>query len=99
VGAGYGPKSDWFRNALADPLVHVRVKKLSFDALAEAVTDPEKVADFLAFRLKRHPLMIRLMLRNDGLPMRPNRAQLEEYAKRVPMLVLHPVTNDTGQSA
>lgn len=99
VGAGYGPKSDWFRNALADPHVHVRVKKLSFDALAEVVTDPVKVAEFLAYRLKRHPLMIGLMLRNDGLPMRPNRAQLEEYAKRVPMVVLHPVPNDTSKSA
>jgi len=95
VGAGYGPKSDWYRNALADPHVHVRVKKLSFDAVAEPVTDPARIADFLAYRLKRHPLMIGLMLRKDGLPMRPTREQLEAYAGRVPMLVIHPVLNDT----
>ncbi|HWQ45701.1 MAG TPA: nitroreductase/quinone reductase family protein [Longilinea sp.] len=95
VGAGYGPKSDWYRNVLANPHVHVRVKKLSFDAVAEPVTDPSRIADFLAYRLKRHPLMIGLMLRKDGLPMRPSRSQLEEYAGRVPMLVIHPIRNDT----
>ena len=99
VGAGYGPKSDWYRNVLADPHVHVRVKRLSFDAIAEPVTDPDRIADFLAYRLNRHPLMIGLMLHKDGLPMRPNREQLKEYAKRVPMLVLHPVGNDTPKTA
>ena len=62
VGTGRGPKADWFRNILADPHVHVQVDRDEFDCVAEPVTDPGRVADFLEYRRKRHPLMIGLMI-------------------------------------
>jgi len=92
VGAGRGPKSDWFCNILADPHVHVRVDRQEFDCVAESVTDPERAADFLAYRLQHHPLMIGLIMKfAHKLPMRPNRAQLLELGKFTPLVILHPV--------
>jgi deazaflavin-dependent oxidoreductase (nitroreductase family) len=91
VGAGRGPKADWFRNILADPHVHVRVDRVEFDCVAETVTDPERVTDFLECRLKRHPFMLGLIMKlAHKLPMRPSRAQLLELSKSTPLVILRP---------
>jgi deazaflavin-dependent oxidoreductase (nitroreductase family) len=90
VGAGRGANADWFRNVQANPNVEVAVGRRRFKALAEPVTDPQRVADFLAHRLKHHPLMIGLMMKLHKLPMRPSRAQLLELGKTTPMVIFHP---------
>ncbi len=91
VGAGRGPKADWFRNVQANPCVHVRVGRSEFDCTAEPVTQPERVADFLEYRLKRHPLMLGLMMKfAHKLPMRPSRSQLVELGKSTPLVILRP---------
>jgi len=90
VGAARGAKADWFRNVQANPSVEVSVGRRHFTARAEAVTDPEKVADFLAFRLKRHPFMIGLILKMQKLPFRPSSMQLLELARITGLVILHP---------
>ncbi len=90
IGAARGLRSDWFRNLQADPCVHVRVGRKEFDAVAEPVTDLSRSADFLEYRLRRHPLMIGLMMKLHHLPMRPSRLQLEQLASRLAMVILHP---------
>jgi deazaflavin-dependent oxidoreductase (nitroreductase family) len=91
VGAGRGQKADWYRNILADPHVHVQVGRIEFDCVAEPITDSGRVADFLEYRLKRHPLMIGLILKfAHHLPMHPNRAQFLELGKSTPLVVLRP---------
>ena len=89
VGAGRGTRANWFRNVQANPNVEVSVGRRHFKAVAEAVTDPERVADFLAYRLKRHPVMIGLMMKLHQLPMRPSREQLLELAGKTALVVLH----------
>jgi deazaflavin-dependent oxidoreductase (nitroreductase family) len=98
VGAGRGPKADWYRNILADPHVRVRVSRLAFDCEAEPVTDPSNVADFLAYRLKRRPLMVGLIMRLHHLPMRPSRSQLEALARSLAVVKLCPPSNAFGTS-
>jgi deazaflavin-dependent oxidoreductase (nitroreductase family) len=88
LGSARGARADWFRNIQADPCVHVQVGAQEFDARAEAVTDPQRIADFLEVRLKRNPLMVGAILKSEGLPFRPARAQLEEYAKGLAMVIL-----------
>jgi deazaflavin-dependent oxidoreductase (nitroreductase family) len=91
VGSARGPRADWFRNVEANPHVEVAVGRRRFKALAEAVTDPLRVADFLEYRLKRHPLMIGLMMRfAHKLPMRPSREQMLELGKATALVILHP---------
>jgi deazaflavin-dependent oxidoreductase (nitroreductase family) len=96
VGAGRGPRADWFRNVRNNPHVHVQVDRCEFDCVAEPVTEPERVADFLEYRLKHHPLMLGLMMRfAHGLPMRPSRIQLLELGGSTPLVILRP-PKETG---
>lgn len=89
IGAARGTKADWFRNIQANPQVQVSVGRRNFKALAEPVTDPEKVADFLAYRLKHHPLMIGLMMKMHKLPMKPSRQQLLDLGRTTTVVILH----------
>ena len=90
LGSSRGQKADWFRNILANPHVEVRVKSRRFRGVAETVTDPLRVADFLELRLKRHPKMIGMILQREGLPAQPERVQLEAYAAKLAMVVVRP---------
>ncbi len=90
IGSARGAQADWYRNILADPRVHVRVSRLAFDCSAEPVTDPARIADFLAYRLKRKPLLIGLIMRLHHLPLRPSRLQLEELARTLAVVRLCP---------
>jgi deazaflavin-dependent oxidoreductase (nitroreductase family) len=92
VGSARGQESDWFKNILANPHVHVQIQKREFDATAEVVTDTGRVADFIQLRVQRHPVMLRLiMFVADGLSFNFNREQLERYCANRTMVVLHPV--------
>lgn len=90
VGSARGTRADWFRNILANPCVEVRVQNRRFAGMAEAVTDARRIADFLELRLKRHPRMMGAILKSEGLPAVPSRAELEEYASRLAMVIIRP---------
>jgi deazaflavin-dependent oxidoreductase (nitroreductase family) len=90
LGASRGLKSDWVRNILANPRVEVRVKARRFTGLAEVVTDLSRVADFLELRLQHRPRMIGAMLKGEGLPNPPRRADLESYAKNIALVTITP---------
>ena len=90
IGAARGQQADWFRNIVANPHVSVQVKSRRFRGVAEPITDPARIADFLVLRLQRHPKMVGAILRIAGLPSKPTRAQLEEYASHRAMAVIRP---------
>lgn len=92
LGSARGTKSDWYRNIEADGRVEVRVKNRRFRGVAETVTDPARIADFLETRLQHHPFMIGLLMQKaHGLPKRPSRQQLEELAASEAMVIIQPV--------
>jgi len=92
IASARGQEADWFKNILANPQVHVQIRDREFEALVEPVTDPARIADFIELRLRRHPLMIRLIMHLfDGLPWRFNRAELEEFCKQKALVILRPV--------
>lgn len=90
VASARGAKADWFRNILADRCVKVRIKSHEFEGLAEPVTDPCRIADFLELRLVRHPQMVGAILQSAGLPASPSRGQLEDYARQLAMVIIRP---------
>ena len=53
VGSARGASADWFRNIQANPQVEVQVRRQRFRGMAEPVTDPVRIADFLELRLRR----------------------------------------------
>ena len=90
IASARGPQADWFRNLQANPRVEVLVQGKQFAAQAEAVTDPTRIADFLALRLERHPRMVGLIMRMEGFPLSYTRAELEKFAAGKALAVLHP---------
>ena len=70
----------------------MQIRDREFDATAEPVTDPVCIADFIELRLKRHPIMIRLIMHLfDGLPLRFNRVDLEKFCQEKAMAILRPI--------
>ena len=93
VGAARGVKADWVRNIQSLPQVEVCVGAKRFHGNAEVVTDPSRFADFLEFRIQRHPRMIGLIMEKaHGLPRHPSRAQLEELGRTEAFVILHPTS-------
>ena len=90
IGAARGLKADWFRNIVANPEVDVQVKARRFRGVAEPVTDPVRIADFLQVRLRRHPKMVGWILSRAGLPRHPTRAQIEGYSAKRAMVIIRP---------
>ena len=87
VAAARGQQADWFRNILANPHVEVQFGGQTLRGLAEPIADQVRIADFLELRLKRHPLMIRLMLLSHGL-IRANRTHLERLAAQLALVAI-----------
>jgi deazaflavin-dependent oxidoreductase (nitroreductase family) len=88
IGAGYGQKCDWYRNILANPKVAVEIGTQKSQATAEVMQGEERIADFMEYRLKRHPLMIGAILKADGISFRPKREELLAYSKRIAVVIL-----------
>ena len=93
IGAVFGVKTDWVRNIQADPRVQVCVKGETFNGRAEVSTDPEDVADFIQYRLNKHPRMIGWIMKLDGFKSRPSRAELVVYSKNLALVRITPQTN------
>jgi deazaflavin-dependent oxidoreductase (nitroreductase family) len=92
LGSARGTRSDWYRNIEADRNVEVRVKNRRFRGMAETVTDPVRIADFLEIRLQRHPHMMGLLMQKaHSLPKRPSREQLLKLAASEAMVIIQPV--------
>ena len=58
----------------------VKLKGQDYTAIAEPITDPARIADFMEVRLERHPRMINAMLLAEGLPPDFDRPDLEQFS-------------------
>jgi deazaflavin-dependent oxidoreductase (nitroreductase family) len=83
LGAALGLKADWVRNLQADPHVRLRVKNEESSGTAEVITEVEEIVAYLEYRLERHPRMVGMIMRMDGLSWRPSRSELEAYARKL----------------
>jgi deazaflavin-dependent oxidoreductase (nitroreductase family) len=97
VGAGRGAEADWFRNLCANQQVSVQVGERHFAGLAQVMTDPLQVADFLQLRLRRQPLLMGIMLAMEGLPLKAKRADLEKFAPKIAAVAIRPANPNTGR--
>jgi len=90
VASARGASADWIRNAQANPRVQVRVGRREFQGLAEVTTDAEKIADYLERQIKRNAKAFGAILRSEGLPFAPSRADLIRFAPKRPMVTIRP---------
>jgi len=59
IAAGWGGRTDWYRNVRANPRVTVQVGSKKFEAIAEPAPD-EEVAQYMMHVSQRHPRMDRV---------------------------------------
>ncbi len=90
VASARGMDADWVRNIAANPHITVQVGAWHFEGTAEIVADPARIADFLQLRLESRPRMMGAMLRAEGLPPNPTRADLEALASRIVVVAIRP---------
>jgi deazaflavin-dependent oxidoreductase (nitroreductase family) len=86
IGSARGVKADWVQNIIQDPCVSVLIKGQQITGIARVVDDPEAAVDFLELRLKRHPWMMKNMLRIEGITSEPDRKALEDLARRIALI-------------
>jgi len=90
VASARGASADWIRNIQANPSVQVRIGRREFHGLAEVTTDAEKIADYIERQIKRNPKAFGAILRSEGLPFTPSRADLIRFAPKRPMVTIRP---------
>jgi deazaflavin-dependent oxidoreductase (nitroreductase family) len=97
VAAARGPHADWFRNIQANPHVKVQIADRVWEGLAEPISDPVRIADFLQLRIKRHPIMLRAMLAAEG-QWRCQRVDLERFAVNKALVAIRPLEKERNES-
>ena len=90
IAAGWGGKTDWFRNIKSNPNVHVQVGRRSFDAVAEVASD-EDVAEYMMTVSSRHPRMDRVWSRWSDQPVDGTFESYVHAAKFFPSVWLKPL--------
>lgn len=90
VMAGWGGKTDWYRNARANPRVLVRVGRRAFEANAERLAR-EKVAQVMVEMVRANPGMLRVFSRWAEVPLDGSLERLYDTAAYFPMLTLRPI--------
>ncbi len=90
VMAGWGGRTDWYRNALNDPCVHVWQRGDEWDATAEPVPDAE-VAEMLKSLSGMSPGMNRIWSRWAGFELDGSDGSYLRAAPHFPSLYLVPV--------
>jgi deazaflavin-dependent oxidoreductase (nitroreductase family) len=96
LGSSRGGQADWVRNIHADPRVEVRVKARRFAGRAEIIADPDRIIEYLELRLRRHPRMVGIMMRGEGMSKTPSRTDLERYASQLAIVVVTPDKERSG---
>jgi len=94
IASARGTKADWYQNIVADQRVQVRVKALKFDGIGEPINDPKRIADFLQYRLNKHPRMIGFIMSREGVSKNPSREELESHANKKAMVIIRTVQNE-----
>ena len=95
--AGWKGKTNWYRNALAQPKVGIAVGDLTFDAVATRADD-ETVAEHLAVYAQRNPFAERLYLRLTGISSDGKPETFLKIAPFYPTMAVRPDSIPTDSS-
>ena len=90
IAAGWGGKTDWYRNLCKNPNVSVQVGSRKFNAIAEPASD-EEVAKYMMHVSQRYPRMDRVWNRWSDKPLDGTFESYVHAAKFFPSVWLRPV--------
>ena len=87
--AGWGGRTDWFRNLQADPRARIRVGTREFEGIAE-FPPPEEAGAILRRYVESRPFMVRTLERDTGLPYDGSDECLRRMATRIGTAAVRP---------
>ncbi len=87
VVAGWGDRSSWYCNLIANPNVYVRVENREFDAVAKPAPEATALALFAAYK-KCNPYTARVWHKLTGVPFEDSDAGLRHLAALCPVIAL-----------
>jgi len=90
IMAGWGGRTDWYRNTIAHPYVHVKLKGRQFAAQAKPLL-PEEVATLMGDVIRINPDSLKILSRWAGTQLDGSYHSLLPAAKHFPSLRLIPV--------
>jgi hypothetical protein len=88
--SGWRGYTDWYRNARANPCVHVQVGRRKFEVIAEPVSQ-EEVAQIMTEVTRNNPGAIKMWSRWSEKPVENTPQSMFKAAKNFPSLRLRPV--------
>lgn len=89
VASGFGEKSDWYQNVLAQPQVRIQVGNRRMAARAERLPLPQATAVMLDYN-RRHPALLRNLAGILGYRMDGSDADVCAFASLIPLVALIP---------
>ncbi len=89
VAAGFGPKSDWYRNLRVNTQVTICSGRHCWDVVATFLS-PEQAGDEMLDYARRHPLALRLLFRFMGLRYDGSQASVRALGDMLPMVSFQP---------
>jgi deazaflavin-dependent oxidoreductase (nitroreductase family) len=89
INSGWGLKSDWFRNLIANPNVQVQVSRRKFRGKA-VVLPSEEAGDILVEFISQHPNYVRLMMKIIGLEIKFNEEEIRSLVSAMPIVAIRP---------
>jgi deazaflavin-dependent oxidoreductase (nitroreductase family) len=89
VMTGWGGKTDWLRNAQANPKIHVWVGARQFDGVAELVSEEQGMAMMREYA-RINPLAPQMWSRLSGIPFDGSDESLRKLVAYFPSLRLRP---------
>ncbi|MFI5893457.1 nitroreductase family deazaflavin-dependent oxidoreductase [Actinoplanes sp. NPDC051513] len=89
VAAGYGSRSDWYRNLLAEPDTTITLARDCQRAIAHPLTTDEGAAVMLAYA-RRHRRAARVLARHMGYEIDGSDADLAALGRAIPFVRLEP---------
>lgn len=89
AAAGYGRRSDWYRNILKTPEVTVQIGRHARPMTARPL-DPEEGAEFMARYATRHPRIARRLARLMGFVVDGSESDYREVGRRIPFVRFTP---------
>ncbi len=89
VASGWGEKSDWYRNVLAHPQVHVQIGSRSFTAQARRLS-PDEAGRELVNYANLHPMAFRELVRFMGYRLDGSEKDIFALGQQIPMFIFTP---------
>lgn len=89
MASARGPSADWLHNLQANPTVYVQVGRRRFRGQASLVRDSQRAVGYLRWQLERAPRAFGVLMRAEGLSSQPSDDELEQLARRRPLVVIH----------